>query len=533
MEKQRYYFLIILFSIPLILSFHHRIGSAAAGDDWPVRQAPIVVSYTRYQWWLIRWVDNLILCTVHTNQEGLPSANDIYDSCGKTIYDTWTSTPPCNQEASACPGVYLHFVDKAPAEKTTMVDYPQPQVSLSLANCSRSAAVNLCDSLPSLVFSAQEPIPGETITSIRGFIGIEPFFCVGDHCEIPLRPTPLGGVTITFFADSSFGDISETFTALARVVESGVAADPAARGWYVDILSSQWVGSPAPACAQIWDVFPPIGEPPAWLVTPEVPELLATEHPYYYLAGRLIFQGLVDVATCPGAGLQANGYADECGLAAALPQVVEWQNRFDVQILDVANQVNIPAQALKNIFAQESQFWPGAFKDPYEFGLGQLTDKGAETILLWDTRFFFQFCPTVFDNETCQRGYVYLSKEYQQVLRGALANQVRADCPDCTAGVDLDNVENSINLFAHTLVANCAQVSRIVYNITESSPGQVADYESLWRFTAANYHVGPGCVSFAIYSAWTRREPLDWGHISNYFTPACQSAIRYVDNLTK
>jgi hypothetical protein len=535
MEKKRFLhgLLLFLFSIPLILSFHTRVGSAAEGEDDPIRQAPVVVSYDRYKWWLIRWVDNLILCTVYTDQEGLPSGDDIYTACGKTIYDDWAGTPPCTRSAAECEGVYLHFVSKEPAEKTIQVEYPPPQVTLSLSNCPRPAADNLCDRIPSLVFTGEEPIPGETITSIRGFFNGEPFLCPGSTCEIPLRPTTARGVPVDFVAESSFGDVSATFTAQARVVESGVSADPSLKGWYVDVLSAQWRGEPQPACAQIWDAFAPVGAPPDWLSTPAAPELLATENPYYYLAGRLIAQGVVDASACPVSGLQANGYADECGLKAAQPQVTEWQNRFDAQILAVANEVSIPAQLLKNIFAQESQFWPGAFKDPHEFGLGQLTDSGAETILLWDTRFFFQFCPTVFDNETCQRGYVYLSKEHQQLLRGALANQVRADCPNCAAGIDLDNVSNSVNLFAHTLVANCAQVSRIIYNASERSPGQISDYENLWRFTAANYHIGPGCMSYAIYSAWVRRDPMDWAHVSTYLTPSCQSAIRYVENLTK
>jgi hypothetical protein len=61
-----------------------------------------------------------------------------------------------------------------------------------------------------------------------------------------------------FWAESSFGDTSEVFHARLRVVESGVSADPAGRGWYVDVLSSQWQGQPAPVCAQMWDTFLPV-----------------------------------------------------------------------------------------------------------------------------------------------------------------------------------------------------------------------------------------------------------------------------------
>jgi hypothetical protein len=542
MEKYRYWqhFLILSFSILLILSSRQRVASAADGEAEPKRQAPIVVSYTRSTWWLIRWEDNEILCTVTSNQENLPTGDEIYASCGKSVYDIWAQTPPCNQEANQCTGVYLHLVSQEPAERTVLIEYPPPEIYLDLNNCPNFAADHLCSRIPSLVFTGKEPIPGETITAIHGFIAGKPFSCQGESCEVPLLPTPATGVEITFIAESSFGDTSEEFYALARIVESGVSADPSRKGWYVDILSSQWNGAPVQVCAQIWDAFPPLVETPDWLTTPAVPELLATEKPYYYLAGRLIAQGLVNADPCAGSGLQVNGYADECGLQAALPQVIEWQNKFDAQILEVANRVNIPAQLLKNIFAQESQFWPGAFKDPNEFGLGQMTDNGAETILLWDTRFFHQFCPEVFDNDTCRRGYVFLNEDHQKILRGALVNQVRADCPGCTGGLNLDNVEDSIHLFAHTLVANCAQVSRIFYNATGNRPGRVSDYESLWLATAANYHVGPGCLSYAVHTAWSNRglieglrEPLDWEFISFYLTPACKSAEGYINNLTK
>jgi hypothetical protein len=517
----------------LIVSFHTEVVRADASNDQPVRMASVVESYTRYKWWLIRWEDNLILCTVYANQAGLPSGDDIYTSCGKTIYEIWATTPSCSQEAVDCPGVYLHLVSQEPAERTVLVELPPMVVNVTLGNCPFPTTENLCDRLPSLIFTAEEPIPEERIIKIDGFLDGKPFACIGDSCEVPLGVTPLFGIMVDFWSTSSFGDTSKTFQAQVRVVESGITADPTTRGWYVDVLSSQWQGKPAPTCAQIWDTFPPVGEPQNWLSTPPIPEFLATENPYYYLAGRLIAQGVVDASTCPSGGLQANGYANECGLEAAQPVVNIWQNQFDAQILEVANQVNIPAQTLKNIFAQESQFWPGAFKDPKEFGLGQITDNGAETILLWDTRFFFQYCPTVLDASTCQRGYVYLSTDYQELLRGSLATQVRSDCLDCDSGVDLELVKHSMDLFAHTLVANCAQVSRLVFNATQRSPSFVSDYENLWRFTVANYHVGPGCLSYALHNTSARNEPLDWAHVQKYLTPVCQSAIEYVDKITK
>ena len=57
-----------------------------------------------------------------------------------------------------------------------------------------------------------------------------------------------------------------------------------------------------------------MGGPPPWLTTPEIPELLATDDPYYYLAGRLIAQNQVNASECENGGLLPNGYANACGL---------------------------------------------------------------------------------------------------------------------------------------------------------------------------------------------------------------------------
>jgi hypothetical protein len=344
--------------------------------------------------------------------------------------------------------------------------------------------------------------------------------------------TPVDGILVEFWADSSFGDSSQIFEAKVRVIESGVSSTQGASGWYVDVLSSQWIGNEVASCAETWQAFPPIGTPPPWLSTPDQSQLLASNEAYYYLAGRLISQGVVNASSCATGGLLPNGYADSCGLEIAKTEVQAWQNLFDNRIIQVSKNTGVPGQLLKNLFAQESQFWPGIFRVPYEFGLGQITDNGTDVILLWNPTFYKQFCPLVLSQDTCDEGYIHLDDEEQALLRGALAIQANADCPSCPTGVDLTN--ESVPLFANTLLANCEQIGQIVYTATGEIGGDVSTYEDLWRFTVANYHAGPGCVSFAIHSAWNNNSPiLTWEDVSTRFTVPCQGVVPYVNKITQ
>jgi hypothetical protein len=501
------------------------------------RQSKIIVTYTRYEWWLLEWATNNLVCQVYIDHEGWPTASDVLTDCGGKVFRQWIITTPCNeadQGGSAptyCTGLYLYFIGSAPAEKEIKIDLPPAQVYLSLAGCTPSIPENLCPQIPQLYFEGEEPLPNEQITAIHVRIqGVETS-CPGNTCQVQLKPTGLGGTTVEFWADSSFGDSSQVFTAMVRVIDSGVSASPSGGGWYVDILSSQWRGKELATCAQAWQAFPPIGGTPEWLSTPEDPAFLATEQPYAYLAGRLIAQGIVDASECPGGGLLSNGYADNCGMQVAMPEVITWQNQFDPQIMQVALDTKVPAQLLKNLFAQESQFWPGEYRQPNEFGLGQITDNGADALLLWNPSFFDQFCPLVLTADQCSLGYLKLSDENQALLRGALATSSDADCADCEFGIDLTDIETSINLVARTLLANCEQVAQIMYNATGLIAGNVASYEELWKFTVADYHVGAGCLSYAVYSTWASRATMDWEHVSTRLTEPCQGVIPYVTSI--
>ncbi len=260
---------------------------------------------------------------------------------------------------------------------------------------------------------------------------------------------------------------------------------------------------------------------------------MASDEPYSYLAGRLIAHQVVDASECPANGLETNGYANACGLEVARPEVTLWQNQFDVEILNVSHETGISAQLMKNLFAQESQFWPGVYREAEEYGFGQLTEKGADTVLLWNETFYFQFCPLVLASDACSAGYSQLGQENQTLLRGALAVGVNADCADCPAGIDLSHADFTIDLFAQTIKANCVQTGQIVSNHLGLPPGDVSSFEDLWRYTLVNYHAGPGCLSDAIKSTKNSGQAINWGNLSPQLNTICAGAVEYVDKVAK
>jgi hypothetical protein len=481
-----------------------------------------------------------VKCRVLTDHEGLPTSEDVLKSCGPDLQAEWLSTKPCGKITSgkgkitSCPGMYLLQISSQPKQKKMVIDLPPATAWVSLSGCTPVPPENLCEKLPSLLLTGEEPLPNEKITGIEGTFNGAPFACEGATCPLPLSTTTTDGITVEFWANSSFGDSSQHYTAQVRVIDAGVSLAPGGGGWHIDVLSAQWRGAPLASCSQTWGAFPPVAGSVTWLKSPKQPTLLTSDEAYYYLAGRLIVQGVVDASHCSSTGLLPNGYADACGLEAAAPLVSAWQNQFDQRIVQVSKETGVPAQLLKNVFAQESQFWPGEFKVRYEFGLGQITDKGADTILIWNPSFYAQFCPLVLTQEACDQGYLNLPAETQAMLRGALAVKAKADCPQCDTGVDLSNASFNISLFAQTLTANCDQVAQIVYNATAAKPGAVSSYEDLWRLTLANYHAGPGCLSYAVHAAWTSNGiKLLWDEVAGQFTEACQGVVPYVEKIAQ
>jgi hypothetical protein len=529
---------IFLFLLTWTFSMFHSESVFAAPNDppGPDRYTAITVEYTSYEWWLLRWADGEIVCELEIDHEGMPSLDEVYLDCGKDLYTAWVEQEACppitlKEDPSQCPGYYLHLVSETPAKREIAIALPPPVVWLDLEDCFVEGTTNRCERAPALALRGDEPLADEEIIRIEGKLGAESFSCDSDFCELPLTETDEDGVKLTFWASSSYGDSSLLFDALVRVsfVEDEEEDE---EFWYVDVLSSQWRGEANASCAESWDAFPPVGGVPYWLSTPESAEELRSDFSYAYLAGNLISAGVVDASQCLDFGLDENGQATLCGIEKAKPAMVEWQNRFDELIMQAAEETGVPAVLLKRIFARESQFWPGVFNDGTDVGFGQLTDQGADIAFLWNPSFFEEYCPLVFEDELCNDGYLSLSEEQQNRLRGALVYSVNATCDDCPLGLDLTQADFSVGVFAHTLQGSCEQTGRVVRNNTNKSPGETTAYEDLWKFTLVDYNAGAGCLSLAIGETLDKKESLDWTHLSANLTEVCRGSKDYVDDIS-
>ena len=514
-------------------------GVSAAGNQppGPDRFIAIMQKFTSYEWWLTNWVDNKVDCSISIDHEGLPTGGEIFDTCGQELYDRWIVTNACLPD-DKCGGYYLQFIKSEPAQRKVGMKQPPPVVWVTLDGCVPYKSTFRCDSLPTLVLTGEEPLEGEHITGLAGNVGDKSFTC-DPVCQLDLAPTDVDGLNLEFWAYSSYGDSSEVFQARVRVAKSD---DPSDHAWYADVLSTQWRGDTLAGCSQIWDIFPTIGGVPDWLSTPQRTEDLATNISYEYLAANLIKHDVVDASVCDDGGLLANGLANTCGLELARPTVNEWQNRYDNLIFSAALETGVPAQLLKNIFARESQFWPSKTPGHPEVGLGQMTDGGADVVLMWNPSYYEQFCPSILDQSVCKtKIYPQPEDEWQGIglddverslLRSALVHSVDAVCPDCSIGIDLEKADFSVGVFAQTLIASCKQTGMVIDMNYDSAANKAATYEDLWRFTLVNYNAGPGCLGLAVDKTSSLGEPLDWEHLSSHLTPACQGALNYVNDIS-
>ena len=138
----------------------------AGGDvsaQGPARLTKIIVPYTEYEWWLIRWVDNEIVCTILVDHEGPPTVKEAISSCGLELATEWFYTPPCKvnqvQDTTTCQGLYIFLVSSQPKQREVLVELPPPVAWVNLEGCTPIPPENLCPTLPVLLLTGEEPLP--------------------------------------------------------------------------------------------------------------------------------------------------------------------------------------------------------------------------------------------------------------------------------------------------------------------------------------------------------------------------------------
>ena len=457
-----------------------------------------------HQWMLISYNEDT-LCYLYMPTLDKPADQQVLGYCGFQTYKLWADQQACEEAPELCNDIELYYIDPLEEDLDVVIYLPGPLGYAEIVNC---PAWGECDQQPLIRFGGFEPLYSEHINKI--YIQFDDLGIVEEcdtiPCEIPVPLTPEKGTQITFNVTSSYGDESKSVSFKVRniALENGnFLFQTMGEGWWDQI----------PAELKYWEFFPPLtSQNLTWAADVSSPEELATDHDYAYLAGKLILRGAVSAAGCEDGGLLPNGAASACGLEAAHIQTTLMQNQYDAEILEAAHTAKIPPKILKGIIGQESQFW-NEWVIEGEYGMGMMTDKGADMLLNYDTRLFLDLCTPVYGIDECAWGYGSLGEYPQAYLRGRALTLIGTD--------------QEFELIGRTIAAATGQTGQIIRNITGEEPEDVLSYKELWLISIAIYHGGGGCVGVAAQEAYDNEVPLTWGNISEYLLGDCQSIASY------
>ena len=477
-------------------------------------------------WQLAYWESYDTACTIILDEDRTPTNDEIHRACGDILYQTWLTTPMCDrhygQDPStvSCTGLFLRRVGQKERQEeinSNLVDYQaqnlrQIRFDVSNVNCEPG---RLCDQKPELLLIAHGPDNNDSIiSSVHIRIDTYEAACNGNACQMRMPATDNAGVWFEYWAMDSGGNQSDHYWLKFRVVP----AQNSATDYYYDVIGDAFPDS-APYGSDVWYTFPAVGqELPAVLEKVYVKDFLVTKHKLQLLGAKLIKNGKVDTSMCQNYGLNLDGTPNGCGEQLTAKMVFDMQNQYDDLIFEASRKQKVPPRIVKGLIAQESQFWPHS-DTPYEYGLGMLTESGADMLLRWNTPYFLNTCQKTFphDKDKCIGGFSNLEASDQAILRGVVISKVGSD--------------EEIEVLAAAIRGCVYQVNQIVTNATGESPSAVTTYEDMWKFTVANYYSGSGCMFNAMNQAVAYKLPLTWEHIRRFLTGQCELGNLYVDRV--
>jgi len=260
-----------------------------------------------------------------------------------------------------------------------------------------------------------------------------------------------------------------------------------------------------------------------WVYVPESPDELYTNEEYFFLAGQLIANEVVDARDCAAGGLMLNGYANACGMSRAMDTVIAVQNLLNEPILQAYEDVGVPPVLLKQLIRFESQFWPSQHTE-YHFGFGHITNIGLRNAFQWNRNLSNKICPE--------------SAGGACATNIATANQILATlidtCDTCEYGIDPEEAAHSVDILAEVLLGYCYQTAQLVYNATGWHSSLAVDYGTIWKLTLMNYNSGSVCVFNTLNSTFDYTEgPMKWSDISAHVSgEQCLRGWNYANQIT-
>lgn len=502
----------VFFAVVVLLALlsNPSLDGNAEGDSRILREEVLIQSS---HWQLMRWNDAAVVCNIYVAHASQPSLQDVNFSCGSQIAQTWLETPACipaQQGASSanCSGLMLRYVGRQ--TRTELKEVELPEITMRLYVTEDCLPGQWCEMRPGIKLIADEPVEGYQITNIYVRVVDSEKAFNGAVSELRLPATDQDGEYLEYWAESDFGDRSDRFQVKYRAYST---VQDGRQLYRFDLLTDQFASS-LPGGALLWQMFPPAdGSLPRIFEQPLSPGYLATTNRYDLLAGRLIRNGIVDASSCGDRGLLQNGAASVCGEQAAAETVLDWQNKFDRQIFYAGQRYNVPARVIKGVIAQESQFWPES-SDPYERGLGYITESGVSMLLLWNLDYYASLCLPVYGKDGCAAGYTSMREDRQMIMRRAVFDRIGTDA--------------EIDLVAAMLYASAAQTQQMVKNVMRAEPAYVTSYEDMWKMTIANYYAGSGCIGNALRASINEEFPLAWETVAGNLEETCQVAENYV-----